>query len=438
MLEAGVAIKQVEKDCFENLLPPSDDDTGELEILFHDYNGDLMKYKSIVTGTDKKLSMLQYLTEEIFLKIGDKLPEINGSLTESENEAKRLLDYFKQESGFLTENTKTQSSDLARLNAASSYLLETVKDQGEAFSQMSDMMARIENIKQSVESVREFSVKMETLSINAAIIAIKAGEEGRSLNPITDELNKMANAAIRLIDEITRSAAILTEKYNSFQELSDRQVTLCKESVENTNSQVASRYKDLQKSIVCLIRWLDDVLISLSSAKDPICKIMNELQVQDIVKQCTDHVRVSLETAKNEDVSNRDADSYYDAVHFQEKVPLLCVELLDDIDTRIANSTEALSVELESIKGISNEVLSSYSSDNKSGKSGDNLLEELERSFDLVRSVALDMAEMMQNMSNSWDDLLNTTTELEGILELINNQFTRLKKITNFHQINIP
>jgi hypothetical protein len=432
----------MEQGMIENSLELSDTfndyDHDALKALVLDYANSLSRYKATVADADKKLGMLQRLTEDIFLKIGDKLPDISSSLTDSENEARRLLDYFKEQSGFFTHNTEDYNSDLAKLNIASSYLLTTVEEQGKAFEQMSGMMARIENIKQSIESVRDFSVEMETLSINAAIIAIKAGDEGRSLNPITAELNKMANAAIHLIDEITSTAVTLTEKYNSFQELSDNQVILCKEAVEKTNAQVSSRYKVLQKNLSNLTKWLDDMLDSLVRSKNPICNIMNELQVQDLVKQCTDHVRISLETAGAESVSDSDPNRYYDAVYFQEKVPLLCVELLDDIDDRLGNSINGLSMELESIDSISNEVLSSNSNKNKSNNSDGDLQNDLDNSFDMVRSVALDMATVMQNISNSWDELLATTVELENTLTLINEQFARLKKITNFHLINIP
>jgi len=421
-------------------------DMGLPVTVVDQYKNKLAEYNKIVAATDVKLGRLQDFTEEVFLKIGEKLPAINAALRNTDSEANHLLAYFKKESGLLIEEKEEAVSDLTKLNRASGYLIKVVNDQGDAFLQMSDMMKRIENIKNSIESIRDFSAEMEMLSLNAAIVAIKAGDSGRTLNPITVELKKMANSAILLIDEIVDTSEQLAEKYSLFEEISETQAKSCKSDVEKTSETLSERYNNLQVSILGLVERLEQVTAVVNDSRQPINNIMNTLQVQDILKQCTDHVRLSLKEAGSEMTSDSDIttpssikiEHLLDAIEFQEKVPLLCVQLLDDIDERLRDSIEGLEGGFGTINNLL-QAITVCSVDQTSMTSIDNSsLDNIEESFRGVENVVVETAVMIQNAANSWEQLWSTAVGLETMLETLERQFRQLKKLTNFHLINIP
>lgn len=405
----------------------------------------LADYKRIVAEAGVKLNGLQDLTEEVFLRIGEKLPEINTALRNTESEADSLLDYFKKESGLLSNDSKDSASDLNKLNQASHYLIKVVSDQGDAFLQMHEMMKRVDNIKNSIESIRDFSAEMEMLSLNAAIVAIKAGDSGRTLNPITAELKKMANSAISLIDEIVDTSERLTERYSLFQELSEKQAESCRSDVEKTSKTLSDKYKSLQISIYHLVDLLNQITTVVKNSRQPIGNIMNILQIQDILKQCADHVRISLEEASSEmgllsgeaDVDDIRVEQLLDTISFQEKAPLLCIQLLDDIDDRLENSIKELEGEFGTIGSLLQGV---NTCPNRNGATDldDSSLKEVEESFTDVEGVVLETASMIQNVANSWEQLWSTAVGLETMFEVLEKQFWQLKKSTNFHFINIP
>jgi len=403
------------------------------------------KYREVVKSIIRKLDQVQDFTEEVFLNIGNKLPGIDQSLSGVEDEAKNLLEYFGRESSFLSSNKANSESDLDRLNRASMYLIKVAGEQGDAFSKMSEMMKRIDNIKSSIESIREFSAEMEMLSLNAAIVAIKAGDSGRTLNPITVELKKMANSAIALIDDIVKTSDELAEKYNLFQELTEEQVESCRRDAETTGKSLSVRYDTLQHGISGLSEWLNKSITLVSESREPINTIMNTLQVQDILKQCTDHVRLSL----NEAGSGIDSSLFgseepgyehvLDTVEFQERVPLLCVQLIDDIDSRLEKSVDTLKSEFEAIGNlVQNITFCARAAETTPGEEDESFLSELEDSFKGIEGVIIDTAGMLQNTANSWEQLWSTAVSLESMLETLEKQFGQLKKMTNFQLINIP
>lgn len=406
---------------------------------------ELPKYQKVITAITNNLDQVQDLTEEVFINIGKKLPDINHSLSGVEDEARGLLDYFGRESILLGGSKASTDSDLDKLNRASMYLIEVAAEQGDAFMKMSEMMKRIDNIKSSVESIREFSAEMEMLSLNAAIVAIKAGDAGRTLNPITVELKKMANSAMTLIDEIVKTSDELAERYNLFQELTEKQVESCKRDAETTSKSLSGRYEVLQSGISGLSDWLNKSIVIVSESKEPINIIMNTLQVQDILKQCTDHVRLSLKEASSgidisESISKRsEYEHVLDTIEFQERIPLLCVQLLDDIDSRLDQSIDMLKNEFEAIGNLMQNLTfcTSEAETIPEGK-GHSFLGELEDSFKGIESVIIDTAGMLQNTANGWDKLWSTAVSLELMLETLEKQFGQLKKLTNFHLINIP
>ncbi|MDI6716348.1 MAG: methyl-accepting chemotaxis protein [Actinomycetota bacterium] len=441
--EQNNCFNEEQNSCFNQQI--ANDKLNALCPIISKYKERQANYKRIVSSVVAKLDSLQNLTEEVFLKIGENLPAIHEDLRGLGNEIENLLEYFSKESGLITNGGKESSGDLDRLNHASEYLIKMASEQGDAFVKMSEMMKRIDNIRSSTEGIREFAVEMEMLSLNAAIVAIKAGESGRTLNPITAELKKMANTSISLIDEIVETSRQLTEKYNLFQELSEKQAYSCKTDAEKISRGLTVNYKVLQNTILMLVDRLQKILEVVKGSKQPIDIIMNTLQVQDILKQCTDHVRLSLEKASSRvdeisgdvQITSIQPDQIFDIISFQEKVPQLCVQLLDDIDERLKDSISDLKGGFGKINDLLQSV-SAYSEGKDSSTVNDSLLQEIDHSFKDVEDIVMQTAVMIQNSAQSWDKLWSTALGLETMLEILEKQFTRLRKLTNFHFINIP
>lgn len=410
-------------------------------LAIDQYRIRLTDYGKIVASIDQKLDHLQELTEEIFLKIGDKLPSINQSLHRVDSEANGLLGYFERESGFLG-NDRGESSDLYKLNQASKYLIKVADDQGDAFLKMSEMMKRISHVKDSIESIREFSVEMEMLSLNAAIVAIKAGDAGRTLNPITIELKKMANSAISLIDDIVNNSEQLTEKYRLFQELSETQAKSCKVDAGNISVSLTEKYKNMQVSVLDLVERINQIIMMIGRTRVPIGNVMNMLQVQDIVKQCTDHVRISLNESLYDVRSSMGGpiensfEQILDGITYHEKVPLLCIQLLDDIDARLHDSLNSLTSEFIALRGL----LRTGTCEHRGGTGvlTTEYLSETEEGFNDIEKVVMETAIMIQKAADGWEQLWSTAVSLESTFEAMEKQFVLLKKSTNFHLINIP
>lgn len=426
---------------FDSSQPVNEQDMTLTPLAIDQYRIRLTEHGRIVTSIDQKLDHLQKLTEEVFLKIGDKLPAINQGLHGVEGEANGLLSYFERESGFLSAD-KGESSDLYKLNQASKYLIKVADDQGDAFLKMSEMMKRIDHVKDSIESIREFSVEMEMLSLNAAIVAIKAGDAGRTLNPITVELKKMANSAISLIDDIVSNSEQLTDKYSLFQELSETQAKSCKVDAENISVSLTEKYKNLQTGVSDLVDRLNQIIMVVNKTRLPIGNVMNVLQVQDIVKQCTDHVRISLNESLQDmnSAMERPLDNGYeeilDAIAFQEKVPLLCIQLLDDIDARLHDSLNSFTSEFNALR----ELLRAGTCEHKGGTGvlTADYLSGTEAGFNDIENVVMETAIMIQKAADGWEQLWSTAVGLESTFEIMEKQFVQLKKSTNFHLINIP
>lgn len=402
-------------------------------------------YKRDTESISERLTAMQDMTAEVFLTIANKLPAINDGLHGVETEADSLLEYFYRESSFLDEGDKQAAGDLNRLNNASRYLIEIASSQGEALVKIQQMMTRIDNIKASTESIRDFSADMEMLSLNAAIVAIKAGELGRTLNPITDELKKMANTSIVLIDGIVQNSDELVSTYNEFHELTEKQVRYYKADADKNSESLAIKYEGLQTGIEHLITAINGTNLAVREARQSISAIMNALQVQDILRQCTDHIQLALDEAKAEIdmlVETRHAgaikpEQLLDAIKFQEEVPNLCIRLLLDVRVRLAESAQSLVAEFKRIDSLM-AGLNACAVTDASGTLKNSAVSELDESFQEVGVVIAETAQMISNTANSWEQLRNTAEKLTAIMGALEKQFQKLKKSTNFHFINIP
>ena len=145
-------------------------------------------------------------TETVYLGMGDTYPVLIRELDAS-----------------LGDNPSGQGSAAAQaaLAAIINDTLRIIGEHQEHFSRshlaiksmldaLDQELRELEKLDQSVLEIREDSILMEVASLNAMVIAIKAGEAGRAFSCITTELKQLSNQTMDLTDQISRGAQTLT------------------------------------------------------------------------------------------------------------------------------------------------------------------------------------------------------------------------------------
>jgi hypothetical protein len=191
-----------------------------------------------------------------------------------------------------------------------------------------------------VEAVREDSELMELISLNALVIAVKAGDSGRAFSCITAELKELTGQTMDLTDEIARGEATLDRVFGEFQGELGRLDDSEQSEFAAFLSRVRGVFEGLNAAAARLWGGLESIRQRSDEVKVPLVRIMVDIQNQDRVRQGIDHVLLSLREFQNVDESGT-VEQQLDELSFLEILPELASQVLVEISGQIASNREA-------------------------------------------------------------------------------------------------
>ena len=218
------------------------------------------------------------------------------------------------------------------------------------FESLEGQLRGLSELEQSVGGIREDSALMELVSLNAMVVAVKAGNAGRAFSSITAELKQLSGQTMDLTDEITWRQQSLNQSFTEFQaEL---------QGVDHEEAAGFSSFLERIREVFGLLdadsrRVLDgiDALRRRSEdVKPPLVRIMVGVQNQDSIRQGIDHVLLSL---RELDPLGADAgwQTRLDQLSFLELLPELSAQVLEEIKSRIQNNREEFRRRLSEARG---------------------------------------------------------------------------------------
>jgi len=221
-------------------------------------------------------------------------------------------------------------------------------------------LSRLDEI---IGRIRSDSEEMEIVSLNAMTVALKSGAAGRAFSVITDELKRLSGRTIRHADDLSQAGSALLERLGALR------VTLGSLTVAQT-SFFESAMAALENGFTALDREVDQTAHDIralseeaSSVRTPISSIMQEVQLQDIIRQSLDHVRLSLKAA--EPIAQCSDEVIIDPGEeqaFLVEITRLSASLLEDVSYQVRASLDRFNAGIAGVKAVMASVESARSS----------------------------------------------------------------------------
>ncbi len=380
-------------------------------------------------------------TEEIFLRLGDQLPTLIDEMRRSLEHSRNFSECLRSAEAGCGDETRIGAilSDTQQAIDAGSerFLLLHQRDE-KLFESLDKQIERLSELEGFIGNIREDSIEMELVSLNAMTVALKAGQAGRAFSYITEELKRLSTQTISLTETITERGDRLLEDFYAFR-TSVQEVKQFQESLfENFQRRLESSFQEFNAGIVSIADVLRQISDNSAKLQPPLTRIMQEVQVQDIVKQSIDHVILSLAEIHD---AHEDAtvEAHLDELSFYKLLPNLCNALLDDIRDKIEASLEifrdqtaALKEHMEDVelqrRDFVNKVVEEDENDtqnltaifSRSSHMLEQLLQDLGRSINMKRSITDHSARLLKEVRFLEEDF---------------RSFTSL--ITRFHNIDV-
>ncbi|MFP4364516.1 MAG: hypothetical protein ACLFR1_11700 [Spirochaetia bacterium] len=287
-----------------------------------------------------ELNELVEKSESIFLDFASKYPKLLTEMDKSQVQAKGAISAFQAGTGKEAEGNvqaillRTQEGIL---NFKKRFK-EIREEQDAQITELSSGMKSLDSLDEVIHNIREDSVEMELISLNAMTVAIKAGSEGRAFSYITEELKGIASKTIEFTEELTKRGQSILKMYKNFQDSVDS-VTEQQGLVFTRISQgFEESFQGIKQGLEQTVAALQSLIDQSGETRSHINRIMEAIQLQDIIRQSVDHVIISLEEMRDVESDGSDRQLLLDELVFLNALPGLCIQLLDDVRANISTS----------------------------------------------------------------------------------------------------
>ena len=190
--------------------------------------------------------------------------------------------------------------------------------------------AVIEAVAASIDEIREDSILMELLSLNAMVIASKAGAAGRAFGCITTELKSLSNQSMALTEEVSRRKNGLHRIFVEFEDGWEQCEKREQENFVEFLSEIRGVFGDLNSGSAQISEGLAKIHGKSRAVREPLVKIMIEIQNQDRIRQGLDHVQLTIDEFLVRSES-KTAHARLDELSYLELLPDLSSQVLDEI-----------------------------------------------------------------------------------------------------------
>lgn len=383
----------------------------------------------------QNLNRLVEKTETIYLNLGRDYPLLLQELDKSVQKSSSSADSLK-EGGSLSSIDQiigegTQITDQFNNSFTSMYSRD-----GELFEIIERGISEMSSLSQVISNIKEISIEMELISLNAMTVALKSGTAGKAFSFITDELKKLSAQTIKLTDLLTVNGNSQLERFEAFRKMIEearkRQDTLTENLEQHLKSSFSASSMALKES--------GEMMLSLSrSSQDvqpPLVRIMQEIQLQDIIRQSIDHIYISLDGFQ-EIRSDWSESEKLDELAFRKMMPDLCFSVLEDVNKEILESCSVFEEQSSQVRSMLDSLESRRTDFTKAAFETDS-----DDSFDIL-SLKSQSSERINNLIQDVNESVKRRLAIsdEGIallkeITILQRQFQSFEPIiTRFHNI---
>ena len=302
-----------------------------------------------VSGLIEDTKRIENESEGAYLELGRLFPKLASEMALSVGNAERSLAGI----GALASEGRS-ALDLATMRSfameSSAYFRGLHEGDSAFLATVNEGIERLGSLEEIITRVRSDSEEMEIISLNAMTVALKSGSEGKAFSVITDELKRLSSRTIALTEDVTSRGRILLESFarlrSSLGELDAFQTGFFAE----LDSTLSGGYSSIERSIVTASRFFGELLSKARGVRDPVTRVMQEIQHQDIVRQSLQHVGISLGEALASPVDGTVEAT--ETLAFVGAVSELSETLVGDVVAKLQASASSFGEDMAAVRAI--------------------------------------------------------------------------------------
>lgn len=401
-------------------------------------NRSLGKYSD--TLRDELIKPLHQLindTEKIYLRFGEEFPALQEEMEKSLAKSASFSSENYQE--ISTGKTEQIEQVIHETSQAIESGIETFSNMSsrdkQLFSELDQGISHLGSLEQMINNIKEDTIEMELISLNAMTVALKAGQAGRAFSYITDELQRLSAQTRTLTESISRRGDGLLEIFKEYRQKVGEIREFQDQLSEKFREKLVSSFESFKTGVDNTVSALSSISSRSREIRKPLTKVMEEIQLQDIIRQSIDHVILSLQEFKDIE-DDASTEMVLDELSFLELLPDLCTVLLDDIKQNILRSLEIFRTNVKEAEDIIQNAEMEREKFIASVSEKEEV--ELDRSFDQSTQMIAKLIEDLEQSISLKEDLSSRSRFLIKEVFSLEEDFQTFTTIINrFHSIDV-
>lgn len=399
------------------------------------------------------LDELSTKTEEIFLKLARSLPAIFHEIEGGVKKANHLIKVFSKDSASIDyrekDNLIVNGIDSAEIlvEDASDFFIALERRDSKLFDAVNSSIDCLAALESQFTDIKEDSIDMEVVSLNAKIAAVKAGRHSAGFAYISDELRKLSGMTANSTDILTDRGVDVLQNLTSFTGKIENIQNIQQSFYNHFRENLKHIFKNYNQKVEGLIEHLTSAITEAESVKGPLNNIMEIIQLQDIIRQSLEHVELVLEESDRNTIPESPRQML-DELTFIETLYQLCSDLLGEIGDKLAESINTFSTNISDLRAILNKVdkdseyvkkppeqLPYIVSD--SVETLEVLLENLEKSMQEKSSIPVDAEQIIYTLKHLEDGFMDSLTIVSRFYPININARMETAKWDIFNQFGV-
>jgi len=274
------------------------------------------------------LKNISSTTQEVFLDISEKYPQIIKELDYSEFESCQEDD--EGVCGRFNSDLKDLNAIIQKVESEFSSMFLSEK---ELVDNLATRANKVNNIEARLFDVKDLSEELKLLAMNAITASAKVGNRGGAIEIIARRLSEISTNNISatgiLMEAGNKIIAANLEFHRSVQEFQ----TVREAILQVLNQNLKDGISHINRAVMSVFDLVNDISEQSAMTKPHLYSIMSEIQYQDIITQSIQHVVLLAEEFRP--LSNFEGDSYLDEITFQLEAGDIMVDIIDDIIEKI-------------------------------------------------------------------------------------------------------
>ena len=307
------------------------------------------------------LDRIERDTEGIYLRLGRMFPEMKSAVDASTKSAETAIH------SIISGYRGGLSADMARrrmddfIQDATRFFDNAAATEKRFFEGVEAGITSLSQLDEIIDRVREDSEEMELVSLNAMTVALKSGSAGRAFSVITDELKRLSGKTIQHANDLSSAGTELLEGLDSLRRTLGDLASKQEHFFDIVRQTLDGGFKRLDREVDETASALRAMASRASAVRSPVSEIMQGVQLQDIIRQSLDHVRLSLRALEPDALAGNGNGRGVHADEAEERAFLaeitrLSSTLLDDIHSQVIASLARFESSIEAINSLVSEV----------------------------------------------------------------------------------